>query len=237
MPLSKSKGNMYPWVTHTHTHLGGKCYHECKYCYVQAMRNRFGTDRYAGPVRKFSDEYKVDYGSDRVIFIEHCNDMWEDHIPAHWINEILSHCCRYPDNTYVFQTKNPQRYTKFLDKLPPDRMLGCTIETDNAQIASLYSKAPAPNIRYAYMHQLKEHYCESTFITIEPILMCDPLTLATMVSSAGPDFVNIGADSKDSGLHEPMKAELTKVLDLLKSMGVTIKQKSNLDRLLKDVKA
>jgi hypothetical protein len=24
MPLTKSAGNMYPWVSHTHTHLGGE---------------------------------------------------------------------------------------------------------------------------------------------------------------------------------------------------------------------
>lgn len=37
MALTKSKGNMYPWVTHTHTHLRGECPHGCRYCYVQAM--------------------------------------------------------------------------------------------------------------------------------------------------------------------------------------------------------
>lgn len=29
MSLKKSTGNMYPWVTHTHTHLGGECSHKC----------------------------------------------------------------------------------------------------------------------------------------------------------------------------------------------------------------
>ena len=34
MGLKKTKGNMYPWVTHTHSHLGGECPHRCVYCYV-----------------------------------------------------------------------------------------------------------------------------------------------------------------------------------------------------------
>jgi DNA repair photolyase len=34
MSLKKSTGNMYPWVTHTHCHLGGQCPHKCVYCYV-----------------------------------------------------------------------------------------------------------------------------------------------------------------------------------------------------------
>jgi hypothetical protein len=37
MPLKKSEGNMYPWVTHTHSHLAGACPHECK-CYVQMAK-------------------------------------------------------------------------------------------------------------------------------------------------------------------------------------------------------
>ena len=34
MGMVKSKGNMYDWVTHMHTHLGGECGHECSYCYL-----------------------------------------------------------------------------------------------------------------------------------------------------------------------------------------------------------
>lgn len=32
MSLKKSKGNMYDWVSHTHSHLSGKCGHQCGYC-------------------------------------------------------------------------------------------------------------------------------------------------------------------------------------------------------------
>ena len=36
MGLTKSKGNMYPWVTHTHANLGGECPHKCRYCILKA---------------------------------------------------------------------------------------------------------------------------------------------------------------------------------------------------------
>ena len=75
MPLVKSKGNMYDWVTHMHTHLGGQCPHKCSYCYVQ--RNRFGVNpKYQGDLRIISQELNVNYGSDKILFIEHMNDMF-----------------------------------------------------------------------------------------------------------------------------------------------------------------
>jgi DNA repair photolyase len=50
MSLKKSNGNMYPWVTHTHAHLGGECPHRCAYCYVD--NPRFGRPaKYTGALR------------------------------------------------------------------------------------------------------------------------------------------------------------------------------------------
>lgn len=36
--LNKARSNMYRWVTHTHTHLGGQCPRECCYCFVDNLR-------------------------------------------------------------------------------------------------------------------------------------------------------------------------------------------------------
>ena len=48
MPLTKAKGNMYDWCTHTHTHLGGLCPHRCVYCSTSAIGRRFKFSRYTG---------------------------------------------------------------------------------------------------------------------------------------------------------------------------------------------
>jgi ribosomal protein L37AE/L43A len=37
MGIVKAKGNMYPWVTHMHSHLRGACSHACPYCKEQTM--------------------------------------------------------------------------------------------------------------------------------------------------------------------------------------------------------
>ena len=228
MALSKSKGNMYPWVTHTHTHLGGQCSHKCSYCYVQATRRRFGHDRYAGPLRLIEEELAVPYGTGRIIFVEHCNDFLAADVPDDWIHAILKHCTDYPENQYVFQTKNPARYQAFLADFPPNRLLGSTIETTDADVAKQVSAAPLPKARYKALAELVG---ERRFVTIEPILGGDMRLLARWVADIAPDFVNIGADSKGSGLDEPTAADVCCLLEYL--AHVEIRQKKNLQRILK----
>jgi DNA repair photolyase len=136
MPLKKSQGNMYPWVTHTHTHLGGECPHKCVYCYVD--NPRWGRPkRYTGVLRLLEQEFKVDYDSGKVIFIEHCNDLWAAEVDPYFICRVLMHLEQYPENTFVFQTKNPFRYLKPGPHLSlntiKDAIFGCTIETNRNQ--------------------------------------------------------------------------------------------------------
>jgi DNA repair photolyase len=97
MPVKKSKGQMYDWVSHVHSHLGGECPHKCVYCYVG--KSRFGRpEKYTGPLRLLIDELKENYGQRRRIFVEHMNDMFAAAVPAGWIALILAHCRRYVEN-------------------------------------------------------------------------------------------------------------------------------------------
>ena len=236
MPLSKVKvgSNMYQdWISHTHTHLGGECPHECKYCYVKATAKRFGGSRYQGELCMVEKELAVKYGAGRTIFIEHCNDMWAESVPIAWVRSILDHCSQYPDNEYVFQTKSPAMYDKYLDFLPPRRILGCTIESDNDDVVSSVSNAPRPFARYAAMKRLS-NAGERLFVTIEPILRCDTLRITEWMVNVQPEFVNIGADSKGTGLPEPSADDVRLLIRSLQDGGVEIRQKSNLDRLLKE---
>lgn len=232
MPLTKSKGNMYPWVTHTHTHLGGKCAHECSYCYVQAIAKRFGHERYTGELRLVETEFSVNYGKDRVIFVEHCNDLFANAVPDAWILRILEHCRAYPDNTYVFQTKNPDKMLRYLNVMPVNRLLGCTLETNEPDVILKVSPtAPLPFSRCEAMKQLSD-VGEKTFFTVEPILSCRGWNLAHGIANANPAFVNIGADSKGIGLPEPKKCEILALIAWLEEYQIEIRQKSNLQRLL-----
>ena len=54
-----------------------------------------------------------------------------------------------------------------------------------------------------------------------------------MIIAANPSFVNIGADRKGCGLKEPSKEELLEFIARLQDAGVTIKKKTNLERILR----
>lgn len=232
MPLVKSHGNMYPWVTHMHTHLGGECQHKCSYCYVDSPR--FGRPaEYTGPLRPIPSEFKVRYGdrfgSGRTIFIDHKNDLFANAVPNGTIMDVLHHCLQYPRETYVFQTKNPIRYKEFRAFIPPNNLLGCTIET-NRLIPKAISVAPAPFLRAAAMMELAGEF--HTFITIEPIMDFDVEVLSQWLMEITPDFINIGADSKRHKLPEPPPEKILELIANLTDFGIEIRGKYNLARLI-----
>jgi len=230
MPLTKSVGNMYSWVTHTHTHLGGKCPHQCSYCYVG--KGRFGSiPRYEGEIRLIEKEFEVDYGVGKTIFMEHMNDSFADGVPQEFIRKIMAHCRKFPDNTYVFQSKNPERFLFLAHEFPSKTILGTTIETNRTTEA--ISKAPSPYWRFTEMREIRNifpHY--KRFITIEPIMKFDLNEMVDNLVAVKPDFINIGADSKKCGLPEPTAKEVQNLINSIREAKLNIRIKNNLERFL-----
>jgi len=231
MPLKKSVGNMYDWVTHTHSHLGGECPHKCSYCYVQ--KNRFGVSpRYQGHVRLIEDEFKVNYGSGKTIFIEHMNDLFaqrdNDEVMDEQISKVLIHCEEYPDNKYVFQTKNPLVALAYLTAHHINNyMIGTTIES-NRHYPQM-GNAPSIELRRGGMMAFGKI---ETFVTIEPIMDFDVSHLVAILKDINPLFVNIGADSKGCHLPEPTPAKVKEFVAKLQEAGIVIRKKNNLGRML-----
>lgn len=229
--LTKSKGNMYKWCTHTHSHLKGECPHKCKYCYVQAMAKRFPNmkKKYSGELRLDEKALEADYGKGRVIFIEHMNDLFAEGVADWVICTVLGHCARFPDNQYVFQTKNPERYAIVWDYLPENAILGTTIESDLRH--EVMGDAPDVNSRLVGITEAKKQGFE-TFITIEPILKFSPV-FAGKIGYCMPSFVNIGADSKGHGLTEPTFPEIMELYQEPIDHNIEVRKKINLERLEK----
>ena len=234
MALTKAKGNMYGWCSHTHSHLRGKCPHGCSYCYVQAMERRYGTGRYAGELRLDEASLKVKYGTGKTIFIDHCNDLFAEAVPEDWIIAVFEQCKAWPDNTYVFQSKNPARMMRWRPNMPPNVMLGMTVETDDDALSMSISETPQPTDRICdWIDFFVPDGHTQTFITVEPILrMRDPVAFARDIAACKPGFVNVGADSKGTGLGEPSAADVRLFLDELAACGVTVRQKTNLERII-----
>jgi DNA repair photolyase len=175
------------------------------------------------------EELLTRYGTGRTIFVDHCNDLFAEDVPREWIMNVLNHCAQWLENTYVYQTKNPGRYVEFLRWMLPTCMLGCTIET-NRDILNTISCAPRPVGRFAAMQQLNTS--RILFVTIEPIMDFDVDVLAEWIRKIGPEFVNIGADSKGHNLPEPPAEKIFALIDLLDKAGIEIRAKHNLERIL-----
>lgn len=215
MGLNIAKGNMYQgWVTHTWNTIKGRCFHNCNYCYMKTWGKL--------PQIRFDEkELKTDLGSGNTIFVGSSNDMFAKDISEDWIKRTLEHCSKF-DNKYIFQTKNPRRFFDFV--FPNKIMLGTTIETNRS--TSDISAAPSVQSRANWLRRLD---CKK-FITCEPIMDFDIEEFIKLIKSVKPDFVNIGADSKNHKLIEPSREKIHELISGLK--GIEIRKKLNLNRLL-----
>lgn len=223
MPLNKSYGNMYDWVTHTWSPIVG-CSHQCSYCYVRKNHEL--------PIIPILKEDFPKLGSKRVIFVGHLCDMFSENTLGEHINKVLHHCEQFPDNTYVIQTKNVARLLAYVPLLPRKLIIGTTIETNREDIIREISSAPLPKER---VDAFKKINAQEKFITIEPILDFDIEEFSSMIVECNPSFVNIGADSKGHGLKEPSTEKLNQFIRILMEKKIVIRKKINLERLGIDI--
>jgi DNA repair photolyase len=219
--LNKSAGNMYDWTDYTWNPVKG-CKHNCSYCYVKALAERYGYDLEP----RFDEKYLSDkLGKGRTIFVGSTTDLFGNWVPDSWIKSILSYTRKW-DNTYLFQTKNPMRFFEYIQLFPPKTILATTIESD---IDYLVSNAPGPSIRAEAMIDLPKTF--EKVISIEPIMDFHIDILIWWIKAIKPSFVSIGADSKNHHLHEPSKEKVRALIRELSKI-TTVKVKNNLERIL-----
>lgn len=220
--------NMYPFVDKTKNYIVGECPHKCIYCYVKKSPYKQVVERYSGELRLIESTFKKPLGSGKFYFIGSCIDMWAWEIPDEWIERILEHNRKYPSNTYLYQSKNPQRFRHFYGKFPDNTILGTTLESSN-EYPSI-SEAPPILERYGEICFISKEDGGRTMVTIEPILMFDLKEFVTMIKDIEPEWVNIGADSKGYNLPEPSQEEIKQlVAELHKFTKVILKD--NLKRI------
>ena len=130
----------------------------------------------------------------------------------------------------MYQSKNPARMGNFASMMRKNFHLGTTVETDYGGLTNTHSKAPDPLHRMEVMRYL-HHLGFTTYITIEPVMEFSR-DFASLLKDAHPDYIFIGADSKNNGLPEPSKEDLPLLLEHLQ-LFTKVKIKDNLQRLLK----
>lgn len=221
---------MYEWVSHTWNTVKGNCEHDCSYCYMKKINHRFGKDI---PAWFDEKELSVKLGKGKKIFVGSSNDLFANAISDEWIFKTIEHCLKYPENEYVFQTKNPQRLHNnrgLREKLfeLKNVILGSTIES-NRNYKEITKGCESPGNRARALNFLQNYM--RIYITIEPIMDFDLKELKDMLKYINPFQINIGADSGNNNLPEPTKEKVMQLIEGLNEFTI-IHNKSNLKRLL-----
>ena len=221
MPLNKSKGNMFDFVTHTWNPIFGRCSHKCGYCYMKPF--------FKDKLYFKSQEVKlIKLGEGKTIFIGSSTDMFAEEVFTIWVNSVLRKCKEYDKNTYLFQTKNPKRANDFRGKFPTKVIFGTTIETNRK-----YKNQYAPTVYKRATAMLR--IADAKTVTIEPIMDFDLKPMVHLIEIASPEFVSIGADSKGHNLPEPSRDKVEKLIEALEKF-TEVRVKLNLNRLIRESK-
>ncbi|WP_163321661.1 DUF5131 family protein [Draconibacterium mangrovi] len=235
--MNKSKGNMYPWVTHTWNPLGGECPHRCSYCSTNKLKRWPGIkSKYSGKPRLYESELQTNLGSGNFIFVCAQSDLFAEAVPSEIIEKILLYCMRF-DNKYLFQTKNPKRLLSFQNELKAlDFVLCTTIET-NRHYTTEMRDCPKPEDRAHWMNEIAHEFGfnypnEKLYVTIEPIMDFDLHQFDTLIETCLATQVNIGANSDAKRpVPEPSKEKVNALIKCLEK-HTTVKVKSNLQRII-----
>jgi DNA repair photolyase len=225
--LKKPKGDMYPFVDWIWNPVTGRCRHECSYCYVKRIAGRFNNELAAPHI--VDAELRANLGHNNMIFICSGCDLFAADMPDEYIIKVINRARLFSGNRYLFQTKNPKRFTSPLFALSAKQDVLCTtIETDE-HLPEIMRAAPSPFVRAKYLTVMRERGFK-TMVTIEPIMDFNLELLLFMLKKIGPVQVNIGADSGHNHLPEPPAEKIQKLIEGLKTFTRVV-EKKNLGRL------
>lgn len=229
MGLNKQKGNMYEFVTHTWNPIRGKCHHNCSYCSIKAIADRFTYGKQI-ELQLVTKELKTNLGKGNYIFVGSSIDMFAKDVKSDWIDKVLTLCRQHRWNKYLFQSKNPERMLEFERNFPEDTIICTTIESDSF-FPEIMRNSPLIEDRVKSMEKI----CLRKFVTVEPLLDFNSGHFINLIKRISPEQVNIGADSGNNNLPEP-SAEKVQALIVELNKFTKVVQKKNLSRLLREGK-
>ena len=224
-PLNVAKGNMYGFITHTWNPIKGRCYHQCSYCYM----NNLLTPKYQCSPVLVEYEFNKDLNEGARIFVGSSIDMFANDVPDKWILRVLDHCAGFNDQragqkkiVFLFQSKNPSRFLKFLDhRVFKHSIIGTTIET-NRYYPEIMVNSPTIEDRANAMKEIAEKGFY-TMITAEPLLAFDKTDFVKIIRQCDPRFINIGRNSeRKNSLPEPTSTQVKELVAELREITKVI---------------
>lgn len=165
------------------------------------------------------------------IFVSSMGDLFGEWVPEDWIKQVFNIVKQCPQHTFIFLTKNPQRYLTLLETygiffFPTNAMYGASADSKEM----LYA---ARNIFYKIVDHCME--CEShikTFYSIEPLLEDVIDEFKWDLQKGQPfdwcDWVIIGAQT-GPGAVKPKVEWVQNIIDACRNEGVPIFLKDNLN--------
>lgn len=207
------------WTNYTWNPVTG-CLHGCPYCYAAQFARRFGE----GPLE---DRFKPRFHPERlkepqtlkkpsVIFVVSAGDLFGRWVSTSWIMQVFDACLAAPQHTYLFLTKNPERYNELckLALLPIDENFwyGSTVTTQED------------------VKKAKRNYSFQTFWSCEPLH--GPIGLQNLHPFQYPQAVIVGAETGNrKGKIEPEWDWVASLAAECGSLCIPVFAKDNLRRL------
>lgn len=124
------------WCDYTWNPITG-CKHGCPYCYAKKIADRFnGSKSWPNGFEptfhygRLNDPTKIK--KPQTIFVCSMADLFGAWVPDLWVSLVLGACWQAPQHTYIFLTKNPQRYLRIRGFLGKKNLwFGATITNQN----------------------------------------------------------------------------------------------------------
>jgi len=190
------------------------CMHNCVYCWARNYAKRLAAmevepyKTYGFKPTFVERRLKQKFPKGEFIFVSDMGDMWGDWVPKEWILKVLNALTAKPKTSFLFLTKNPKRYSEFLDMFTDNMMLGVTIETNRS---IKLSRAPPQKERFEAMKSLDWKH---KAVVIEPILDFDP-EFVDWIKEIKPEMVYVGYDNYNNRLPEPQLSKTQAFIDEL----------------------
>lgn len=216
---------MFPFINKTWNPLAGECSHQCTYCWARRFAERHKFSKYQGQPRIDERQIGRRFKSGDFVFVQDMSDLFAEDVPREVILRVFEAIKESPDAKFLLLTKRPRRYLEFLDVMPENAVLGCTVETDWTDGPYLYSRAPHPSYRLEYMAKVAESCTNDVFYSIEPIMeFSNGFASHFRVNRAWA--VAVGYDNYGNGLPEPPLEKTLKLIEQLESCGIKVYRKT-----------
>ena len=204
---------MFDNITKTWNPVVG-CLHNCVYCWARRLAETKLKD-----VERYRDGFVPTLVEKELskrfyrqnVFVSDMGDLFGDWVPEEWITKVIDAIKESPSSNFLFLTKNPGKYVKYVELYPENLVLGATIETNRDYNVS---NCPTTYERYKYMRELP---FKNKVVSIEPIMDFDPEIFVQWLKDIGPVLVHVGYDNYNKHLPEPSLSKTRQLIDQLRA--------------------